>query len=494
MKIKKNKLILAGLIGMALMFMLLLAGCPDPNTDPDDTGTEIPEPPLDHLYIEGKNTVVVDSSRKYQYVRGFGGMSNAWNTGAGQDINAADMEEMFDPAKLGYNMFRIMIYPYPISTILDNTQFPNHDNSDYYELVKIVNRHGGYVLASPWTMPAEMKELGTLNGGDRLLPAQYHNYAEYLKDYLRDMNTNGAPVYAISIQNEPNWAATYDGCDWTPEEMRDWFKQEGHFTDGIPGYGGGQASAYVLTMNGESANHPRINDAALDDPQSAAAIDVIGRHIYGNAQVRYTKALKMGKEVWMTEHNVNGGNASSYPNDSTWNYVWKFMNEVDLSMRLNDESAFIWWYAKRFYSMIGDGDYATADHAVLPRGHGLSHYAKYAKETTRVRVATNISGANPAVYKQDGTAVKITAYESKDGNSISLVLFTPTDTQGANGTSLEEVVIRLMGFNATSAEAIVSNAGEKRVAKPVTVSTDEVGTVSTISLPASTIMSVRFSK
>jgi glucuronoarabinoxylan endo-1,4-beta-xylanase len=477
----KKRLILSGLFSMALMFMLLFVGCPD--APPDEGGED----------LAGTYTVTVDTATKYQYVRGFGGMSNAWNTGAGQDINVNDMEEMFNPAKLGYNMFRIMIYPYPIENILNNVEFPNHDNSDYYDLVKKVNDYGGYVLASPWTPPAEMKEKGTLNGSDRLLPAQYGAYADYLKSYLQNMNTNGAPVYAISIQNEPNWAASYDGCDWTPNEMRDWFKQNGHFTDGIAGYGGGAATNYVLTMNGESANHPNINDAALNDPVSAAAIDVIGRHIYGNAQVRYAKALNMEKEVWMTEHNVNGGNETSYPNDSTWDYVWKFMNEVDLSMRLNDESAFIWWYAKRFYSMIGDGDYGTVEGDVLPRGHALSHYAKFAKESWRVNVETDIPGANPRQYKQDSTDVKVTAYESKDGSSISLVLFTPTNAKGQNGIGIERVEINLPeDFTATSATAMVSNKNEKRVNGTVTLSAD--GKKGTISLPISTIVSVKFSK
>lgn len=438
-------------------------------------------------------SLTVDTATAFQYVRAFGGALNVWSE---PDVSPQEIENLYNPdTGLGYNFLRICLYPY-LDEIVNNTAIPELDRSDYFINVQRVNRYGGYVLASPWTPPASMKEKQTLNGSDRLLPAQYGAYATYLRDYLKNMNTKGAPVYAISIQNEPNWAATYDGCDWTPTEMRDWFIQNGHFTtvpDAIPGYGGGAATPHVLTMNGESANHPNINDAALDNSTSAAAIDLIGRHIYGNAQTRYAKALDMGYEVWMTEHNVNGGNETSYPNDSTWDYVWKFMNEVDLSMRLNDESAFIWWYAKRFYSMIGDGDFGTVDGEVLPRGHALSHYAKFAKESWRVKVDTDIPGANPAQYKQDSTAVKVTAYLSKDENSISLVLFTPTSARGANGTGIEAVEINLPeGFTATKAEAMVSTRSMKRVDGAVTLSGD--GKKGTVRLPASTIMSVKFSK
>jgi O-glycosyl hydrolase len=464
-------------------------------------------------------TVTVDTSTKYQYVRGFGGMHGSWNTQSGQDVSVQDIEIMFNPdTGLGYNMFRMMLYPYSMekeengkseweNQIMGNVANPNHDNSDWFNIIKKVNSYKGYVLVSPWTMPAIWKSNESTMGGGHLLPAFYPAYAKHLKDFSQLMYDNGAPIYAISIQNEPNFVATYDGCEWSNNQMRDFFKQVGHFTDGVPGYGGGQAIPAVKTMNGESANTPSINDAALDDADSRAVIDIIGRHIYGAAAGRYVKALDLGKEVWMTEHNVNSSSATGYPNDSTWNYVWKFMNEVDLSMRLNDESAFIWWYSKRFYSLIGDGEYGTTEHAVLPRGYGLSHYAKFAKETNRVAVTVtgkNAGGTNLTVggnnqmvnqsnFGTDTTGAKITAYESPDGNSISLVMFTPTTTSGASGVDLGTVLIKLpTGFIATSATALRSTAAAKAVKENVALNAD--GNSAVVMLPPSNILSVKFTK
>jgi O-glycosyl hydrolase len=463
--------------------------------------------------------VTVDTGTKYQYVRGFGGMHGCWNTASGQDVSVQDIETMFNPATgLGYNMFRMMFYPYSMekeangkseweNQIMGNIANPNHDNSDWFDIIRKVNSYGGYVLVSPWTMPAIWKSNDSTMGGGHLKLEFYSAYANHLKAFSKLMYDNGAPIYAISIQNEPNFVATYDGCEWSPEQMRDFFKEVGHFTDGVPGYGGGQAITAVKTMNGESANTPNINDAALDDVESSEVIDIIGRHIYGAAAGRYSKALDQGKEVWMTEHNVNSSSATGYPNDSTWNYVWKFMNEVDLSMRLNDESAFIWWYSKRFYSLIGDGEYGTTKGAVLPRGYGLSHYAKFAKETNRVAVTVtgkNAGGANLTVggnnqmvnqsnFSVDTTGAKITAYESPDGESISLVMFTPTNTSGANGVNLGTVKIQLpAGFVATSATAMRSTAAAKAVKENVALSAD--GNSAIVILPASNILSVKFTK
>ncbi|GHV89244.1 hypothetical protein AGMMS50267_16040 [Spirochaetia bacterium] len=469
-------------------------------------------------------TVTVDTNTKFQYVRGFGGMHGSWNTAKGQDVSLRDVETMYNPDKgLGYNIFRMMLYPIPAAEwdakIIGNTEYTNHDNSDWYDIIKKVNGYNGYILASPWTPPKEWKPNGSVNGGanSELMPSHYQDYANYLKNWAKLMSDKGAPVYAVSIQNEPNFPATYDGCDWSPEEMRDFFKAVGHFTDGVPGWGGGQAQTTVKTMNGESANTTEINSAAMRDPDAKRNIDILARHIYGNQQDRYDSnlarndgagapyaaALNYDKEVWMTEHNINSGVASAYPNDSTWGYVWKFMNEVDLSIRLNNESAFIWWYAKRFYSLIGDGDYGTTEHAVLPRGYGLSHYAKFAKETNRVDVSVTGSDAsggaltsanvNAGAWGLDSRDAKITAFESPDHNSISLIMFTPTNISGANGVDVGTIQIQLpAGFIATKAEAMRSTESVKAKKEDVALAAD--GNSAAVTLPAGNILSVKFTK
>ena len=40
-----------------------------------------------------------------------------------------------------------------------------------------------------------------------LLPSHYQNYANWLKQYVINMANNGITIYAVSMQNEPNWNA-----------------------------------------------------------------------------------------------------------------------------------------------------------------------------------------------------------------------------------------------------------------------------------------------
>jgi O-glycosyl hydrolase len=473
---------------------------------------------------------------RYQYIRGYGGMDVAWANFP--QTTAADTHLMYNPDwGLGYNINRYMIVP-------PGTNDPNYSNHhviiqkllnehrpDYLENVKITNQYGGYVLASPWTPPKEWKTNNSINSGGHLIPAYYNNFAAYLKSYAQYMYSRGAPVYAVSIANEPNYAGGYDGCEWEPDQMRDFFKKVGHFTDGVRGYGGGVSTPVVLTVNGESANTPGINNSALNDAASRSVIDFYARHVYGeqtvtlwnNSYAKYKEGatyqgIPVETECWMTEHNINSANPTAFVNDSTWNYIWRFMNDVDLVIRLNNENAFVWWASKRFYSFVGDGQSGTTDGAALPRGLGLSHYAKYSIDTRRIAVnvdptsttfdnrpITNTglenSLVNSSAFSLDNLSAKITAFVSRDGNEISLVMYTPTMTNGTQGVDLGTIQINMPdGFEIGSVQAVrsqgpeVNQAHTSRMFQPYEVTIAEDRQSAYVELRRSMLLSVKFTR
>jgi O-glycosyl hydrolase len=451
--------------------------------------------------------ITIDTDTKFQYVRGFGGMDVGWRNFP--HTLTRDTELMYNPdTGLGLNILRIMIMPWNTDINETMRQLVSEDRPYYYENVKIVNKYGGYVLASPWTPPIAWKSNNShhTRGDGRLLREHYQDYANYLRAFSQNMLDNGAPIYVVSIQNEPNYGVDYDGCLWSGTEMMDFFLQVGHFTTGVRGFGGGVEIESVRTMNGESANNTNINDAALNNPESRAVIDIIGRHTYGNQQIRYARALDHPtdpKEVWMTEKNINSGNEEGYFLDSTWDFVWKFMNDVDLSIRLNDESAYIWWAAKRFYSFIGDGQYGTIDGAILPRGYAISHYAKFAKETYRVGVtiegktgsgtAVGSGNINNRSYLIDSVAAKATAFVSPDGNTISIVMFTPTFESGEGGVDMGKIKIQLPE-DFIIREAAAMRSSKNNYAKWENVEIGEDRNSAYVVLPRSHILSVRFTR
>jgi len=483
--------------------------------------------------------VTVNTNQRYQYVRGFGGMDVAWDNPP-PPPTLEEVDTMFNPEKLGYNIFRVMILPHntdidkTMEELVSNIIYPKYDRSDFYERVKIVNKYGGYVFASPWSPPAEWKTNNSVLGGGSLKKENYADWANYLKRYCEIMYEKGAPIYAVSLQNEFTWKTTWDGCEYTPAENRDFWKAPGtgRFTHGVPGYGGGKTIPSVMIMGGESHNEIDRQNLALQDPVSRACIDIVGRHIYGNNRNPSPYPLATdpkfytdpkdpnfdAKEVWMTENDYHS-DASGFENDSTWNYVWPFMNEVDLTIRLNNESAFVWWLIKRFYSMIGEGDYGTTNGVILPRGHALSHYAKFAKETGRVGIVTTGALANGTAISNtnfnqttevlNGTSVRVTAFVSvRDGfnwirdkgnltlddiTAISLIMYTPTLTSSSSGLRMGTVKVKLPeGFVIRNAEAMRSTVSAQSKMETVPISRDR--NTAYITLPESTILSVRFTR
>ena len=85
------------------------------------------------------------------------------------------------------------------------------------------------------------------------------------------------------------------------------------------------------------------------------------------------------------------------------------------------------------------------------------------------------------------------AFESMDGNSISVIAYTPTRNDGTRGQNVGTLQINLPdGFVATGAYLMRSNATAVCQYEAVTLSPD--GTQAQLSLPKGNIVSVKFTK
>ena len=99
--------------------------------------------------------------------------------------------------------------------------------------VKKAKEMGLIVFASPWGQPAEWKTNGTSNAKNsdgttgKLKRENWADYAQYLDDYVTYLRNNGVELDAISIQNEPDWAASYAGCLWSASEIAEFVRTYG---------------------------------------------------------------------------------------------------------------------------------------------------------------------------------------------------------------------------------------------------------------------------
>ena len=143
---------------------------------------------------------------------------------------------------------------------------------------------GAEIIASPWSPPAGMKTNNNTTGG-RLRESSSAAYAEHLNAFVDYMNSSGVPLYAISLQNEPDANVNYESCDWNAAEMLKFVKENA-----------AAIGTDIIVPESFNFNHT-ISDAILNDPTAAANVAIIGGHIYGGGIGSYPLAESKGKEV-----------------------------------------------------------------------------------------------------------------------------------------------------------------------------------------------------
>ena len=166
----------------------------------------------------------------------------------------------------------------------------------------------------------------------------------------------------------------------------------------------------------------------------------------------------------MTEWNLHaadgsGSNIWGNPgNQAVWNETLDdIMRTVHKSMEAN-WSAYIWWYGKRYYSFIGDGEsaFGTTAGAPLKRGYAFSQYAKYVRPGYQRVALTKSSKASP---------LEVTAYQG-DGK-ITLVILNRS-TSAVNNAVIQ------VPQNVTRAEHYLTSQNANAASQPTSVNGGQV--------------------
>jgi len=368
-----------------------------------------------------KVSVTLDSSVRYQPIVGFGGMYNPaiWLS-ANDRITETELLKMYGTQGLGYNILRLMIYPDKSKWVAD------------VQGAKLAQQHGAVIFACPWDCTDALADKVTINGEERkhLKKENYQAYTDHLIEYINYMKDNGVNLYAVSMQNEPDMHFTY----WYPHEVVDYIK----------GYGQQIRSTGVKFMTPEACGmQPEFTDPVLNDTEAFAQTDILAGHLYQGfidwdtsyAKNRHdyivglynSKLAGVNKTWWMTEHLFNEGEKET---DSA---LWKF-NQWEYNLeKLGKEihmcmegycSAYVYWYLKRFYGMMGDTDSRSAEEPgeILKNGYILSHYAKYASGMTRIKVDIANNDLSATAYINDeGTEMTVVIINmKKDSYNIQL--------------------------------------------------------------------------
>ncbi|GII78088.1 glucuronoxylanase xynC [Sphaerisporangium rufum] len=349
-------------------------------------------------------TAVIDPSTQRQTIKGFGGMAHAAWIG---DLTAAQRDTAFGTGegRLGFSILRIPV---------------GETQSDWSRDLATAQRAaqvGVTVFASPWNPPASMIETftrGSQTNAKRLRASSYAAYAQWLNDFTTYMKNNGVNLYAISVQNEPDYA--HDWTWWTSAEIVKFLRENA-------------GSINTKVMAPESFQYIKsMSDPILNDPTALANVDIIGAHLYGTAYSNFPYPLFQqkgaGKELWMTE--------VYYPNSTDsadlWPQALDVGEHIHRSMVDAEFQAYVWWYIRRSYGPMRE------DGQISKRGAMMAHYARFVRPGY-VRIgatATPASNVFVSAYKSGSTIVIVAI--NKNTSAVSQQ-FTVSNTTANSASS-----------------------------------------------------------
>lgn len=379
-------------------------------------------------------TVKIDKNITYQNIKGFGGFvcspQFAYN-----HMSTSEIQTLWGAGSTaGYNIMRLYI--------------PEDSNnwSVVLPTAQLAKSMGLTIFASPWTMPAAWKTNNHVNAVytdtngvqqiGYLKPENYQDYALYLNSFVTFLQTNGVALDYISIQNEPDEMAQYQGCIWTPTQIATFVKDYGHLIN-------------CKVIAPESVGFTDNFANAMLNTATMANFEVYGGHQYGLMQSAYKQFQNYNKEIWQTEYLINWNSGSQTPRDFNWNLdVFNFASSINNSM-LGNINAWVHYASKRYYGLMGDGTNGTATGVITKRGYILSHFAKYTTGKTRIA----------AVWGDSTGALQGSSYISSDGNQVVLMVINPS----SNPYNLKVD----LPFYTTSGTKVVTNSQSDMLTTPV---------------------------
>ena len=364
------------------------------------------------LTVSSHPTVTVNWSDVHQQIDGFGASSAA--TGNGITNTQADLF-WSTTSGVGLSLLRVQIE--------NNGTYP-----DLATMQKAQDR-GVKIWGTPWSPPASMKSNGSTTNGGSLLASDYQAYANYLSSYVLGLkNSYGIDLYALSIQNEPDYTASWDSCIWTGQQFHDFLRN-----NLLPTFSKNGVTTKII-MPEESGWKFDLATATLNDSVTAAGVSIIAGHNYDGASAApYPLGQNQGKHLWETEVST----FETFDPSMTNGLIWA--KKINDWMTIANANAWHYWWL-----IDGNGD----NEALLgPSG----------QTTKRLYVMGNYSKFVRPGYYRIGTSaspvggVLVSAYKDTSSGKFAIVAIN----QNASAVTLD---FALSGFTANTVVPWVTSA------------------------------------
>jgi len=331
---------------------------------------------VDNLQFVGNassGTAIINYTNTAQRIDGFGA-SSAWSSGT-LPTNVADMFFSTNSG-IGLSFLRTHIAP-------DGTTTEGN-------IAQQAQARGARVWSTPWSPPVIYKNTNTVNGGSfSNSAANYQGYAAQLASYAVSMtNTYGVPLYAVSVQNEPDISTTYESCLWTSQQFHDFIPYL--YTNLVA-----SNVAYVKIIFPESSgwsSNPGLQTSAMSDPNVAPLVGIIANHDYDGSTAAITN---WGKPLWETEVST----FDAFDGGITNGLYWAGRIHSFLTVGQANAWHFWWLHAGADNEGLADGNYNPTK-----RMYALGHWSKFVRPNYYRIGVTNTAVALVSAFKDSASS------------------------------------------------------------------------------------------
>jgi glucosylceramidase len=288
----------------------------------------------------------VDPSRQFQRLRGFGAAFTEAAAATWQKLSAGRKQQVLEDyfsssTGHGYRFCRVHMNScdfalgnYAHVDLPGDTDLRSfaieRDQQALLPFIKAAQAVAGetiQLLVSPWSPPAWMKTNNQMNHGGSLRAEYRQAWARCYVRFIQAYESEGVPVWGVSVQNEPAATQRWDSCIYTAEEERDFVRD--FLGPELELAGLGQVRIVIWDHNRDLM----VERAGVvySDPEAAKYVWGTGFHWYGENHFDHVQLVHDAwpdKQLLFTEGCQEGG-----PHIGSWDlgerYACSIINDMN---------------------------------------------------------------------------------------------------------------------------------------------------------------------
>lgn len=417
------------ILGVAITLLgLALVGCSaakDKETQADAskeiTVTQAPTPTpyqVRQVPVDANATqLTVDLTKTYQTIEGFGASYTWYSDWMTRNVNKEKAYDLlFDESGMTILRFK--------NNYMYTPTFSASVEKEIYEEAKERAAKRGEkvtVLLSSWSPAAYLKENNKIPGGSSIKKDENGNYmydelAQYFKEAVKAYQDQGVPIDYLSIQNECDFVASYDGCEFAPVETS---TQASYAKAFLAVYDAIQTlenppkmlGPETMTVSDVQINN-YIKDILKEKPESLYGI---AHHLYsGGTHERPDSFMMPMMSLYQKFPDLARWQTEFYRGD-----VMQTVSIIHNSMVFENLNAYLYWEGVwgDKGGMMAFGWAANSPLVVGDKIYAMEHFSKFIRP-----------GYKRVDVKNENYKLKVSAYASPTQDKVVVVAINPTDT------------------------------------------------------------------